>query len=64
MDFESVREYAIPVDEIRPGFLEGYVSANEFNTGDKFLQPGELGKQFDIEKQSIDFSLIDVVQDQ
>ena len=64
LDCEVVREYAIPVENIRPSFLEGYVSANEFNTGDKFSQSRELGKQFDIEKQPIDFSLIDVVQDQ
>ena len=64
LDCEVVREYAIPVDNIRPSFLEGYVSSREFSTSNAHDYSNDVNRVFDMEKQPVDFSLIDVVQDQ
>ena len=63
-DYEIIREYAIPVDSIRPSFLEGYVSSREFSASNAHDYSNDVNRVFDMEKQPVDFSLIDVVQDQ
>ena len=63
-DYETVREYAIPVDNIRPSFLSGYVSSKELNTKGNFASISEQTNAFDVSNQPVDFSLIDVVQEQ
>lgn len=64
VDYEVVREYAIPVDNIRPSFLDGYVSANEFKIENTKASSRELTREFDLSKELVNPSLIDVVQEQ
>ena len=64
VSFESVREYAIPVEDIRPSFLDGYVSAKSIDTGNNLDISKSMEKPFIMPQESSLVSLIDVVQDQ
>ena len=64
VSFESVREYAIPVEDIRPSFLDGYVSAKSIDTGNNLDISKSMEKPFIMPQESSLVSLIDVVQEQ